>query len=138
MSLGPRPRPQYLSLRRRRAHRVTPHIRRRMARAASEALGKERFCPQSPPKNRNMKFMMLMIPASYRGNKKPDDPHFPDPKMLEKMGKYNEELGKVFKITDLNGLHPLTTGARVSFTKGKTTVTDGPFIETKEVLGGYW
>ena len=62
----------------------------------------------------------------------------PDPKMVEKMGKYNEELGKVFKITDLNGLHPLTTGARVSFTKGKTTVTDGPFIETKEVLGGYW
>ena len=85
-----------------------------------------------------MKFMMLMIPAGYRGNKKPLDPNFPDPKMLEKMGKYNEELGKVFKITDLNGLHPLTTGARVSFTKGKTTVTDGPFIETKEVLGGYW
>lgn len=52
--------------------------------------------------------------------------------------KYNEELGKVFKITDLNGLHPLTTGARVSFTKGKTTVTDGPFIEAKEVLGGYF
>jgi hypothetical protein len=55
-----------------------------------------------------MKFMMLMIPAVYHGNKKLD-PNFPDPKMLEKMTKYNEELGKVFKITDLNGLHPLTT-----------------------------
>ena len=35
-------------------------------------------------------------------------------------------------------LHPVTTGARVSFGKRKPTVTDGPFIETKEVLGGYW
>jgi len=85
-----------------------------------------------------MKFMMLMIPAVYHGNKKLDPNFTPDPKMVEKMTKYNEELGKVFKITGLNGLHPLTTGARVSFTKGKTTVTDGPFIEVKEVLGGYW
>ena len=85
-----------------------------------------------------MKFMMLMIPAVYRDNKQPDDPNFPDPKAVEKMGKYNEELGKAFTITDLNGLHPLTTGARVNFAKGKATVTDGPFIETKEVLGGYW
>jgi hypothetical protein len=85
-----------------------------------------------------MKFMMLMIPAVYHGNKKLDPNFTTDPEMIEKMNKYNEELGKVFKITDLNGLHPLTTGARVSFTKGKTTVTDGPFIEAKEVLGGYW
>jgi hypothetical protein len=85
-----------------------------------------------------MKFMMLMIPAVYHGNKQSDDPNFPDPKELEQMGKYNEELGKVFKITDLNGLHPLTAGASVSFAKGKPTVTDGPFIETREVLGGYW
>lgn len=87
-----------------------------------------------------MKFMMLMIPAGYRGNKNPmeQDPNFPDPKAMEKMGKFNDELGKVFKITDLNGLRPLTDGARVSFGKGKPVVTDGPFIETKEVLGGYW
>jgi hypothetical protein len=85
-----------------------------------------------------MKFMMLMIPAVYRGNKRPDAPNFPDPKILERMGKYNEELGKVFKITDLNGLHPLTAGARVSFAGGKNIVIDGPFVETKEVLGGYW
>ena len=84
-----------------------------------------------------MKFMMLMIPAVYHGNKKLDPNFTPDPKMVEKMTKYNEELGKVFKITDLNGLHPLTTGARVSFTKGKTTVTDGPFIELKELLAGF-
>ena len=47
------------------------------------------------------------------------------------------ELGKAVKILSVNG-HPLNTGARVSFTKGKPTVTDGPFIETTEVLGGYW
>src|SRR6266850_8518819 len=64
-----------------------------------------------------MQFMMLMIPDVYRGNKK---------------------LGKAVKILSLNGLHPLNTGARVSFGKGKPTVTDGPFIETREVLGGYW
>jgi hypothetical protein len=85
-----------------------------------------------------MKFMMLMIPAVYRGNK-PLDPNFtPDSQMMEQMGKYNEELGRAIKITDLNGLHPLTTGARVSFTKGKTMVTDGRSVEAKEVLGGYW
>jgi len=84
-----------------------------------------------------MKYMMLMIPAVYQGGKPP--PGFaPDPKKLEEMGRFNEELGKAFKIESLNGLHPRAMGARVSFAKGKTTVTDGPFIETKEVLGGYW
>ena len=85
-----------------------------------------------------MKFMMLMIPAIYRGNKGLDPNFTPDPKKMEQMGRFNEELGKAFKITDLNGLRPLTSGARVSFSQGKNTVTDGPFIETKEVLGGYW
>jgi hypothetical protein len=87
---------------------------------------------------RTMKFMMLMIPAVYRDNKKVDPNFSPDPQMIEKMGRYNEELGKVFKVTDLNGLQPLSAGARVSFTNGKATVTDGPSIEAREVLGGYW
>ena len=85
-----------------------------------------------------MQFLMLMIPEVYRDNKKLDAGFVPDPKSLEKMGRFNEELGKAVKILSLNGLHPLSTGARVSFGKGKATVTDGPFIETKEVLGGYW
>jgi hypothetical protein len=85
-----------------------------------------------------MKFMMSMIPGVYRGNKKIDPNFTPDQKAMERMGKFNDELGKAFKITDLNGLHPLQTGARVSFGKGKPTVTDGPFVEAKEVLGGYW
>jgi hypothetical protein len=84
-----------------------------------------------------MQFMMLMIPNVYRGNKKLEG-FLPDPKKIEEMERFNEELGKTVTILSLNGLHPLHTGARVSFGKGKPTVTDGPFIETKEVLGGYW
>jgi hypothetical protein len=85
-----------------------------------------------------MKFMMLMIPTIYRGNKKLDAGFVPDPKKMEEMGRFNEEMGRVLKIESLNGLHPLNTGARVAFGKGKPTVTDGPFVEVKEVLGGYW
>jgi hypothetical protein len=84
-----------------------------------------------------MKFMMLMIPSVYRGNKM--DPGFvPDPKKIEQMMRFNEEMSKALPIESLNGLHPLSTGARVSFGNGKPIVTDGPFVEAKEVLGGYW
>jgi hypothetical protein len=82
--------------------------------------------------------MMLMIPALYRDNKMLDADFVLDPEKLEKMGRFNDELGKAVKILSVNGLHPLEAGARVSFGTGKPTVTDGPFIETKEVLGGYW
>jgi hypothetical protein len=85
-----------------------------------------------------MQFMMLMIPAVYQGGKKVDPGFVPDPKKVQQMMRFNEELGQAFKILSLNGLHPVNTGARVAFSNGKTTVTDGPFIETKEVLGGYW
>jgi len=84
-----------------------------------------------------MQFMMLMIPNVYRGNKKLEG-FRPDRKGIEEMTRFNEEMGKAVKILSLNGLHPLSTGARVSFGGGKPTVTDGPFVETKEVLGGYW
>jgi hypothetical protein len=85
-----------------------------------------------------MEFMMLMIPAVYQGGKKLDPGFAPDPKKLEEMGRFNNEMGKAIKILSLNGLHPVTTGARVAFSREKPTVTDGPFIESKEVLGGYW
>jgi hypothetical protein len=84
-----------------------------------------------------MKFMMLMIPAVYQGGT-PAPGFKPDPKKMEEMGRFNEELGKAFKIESLNGLHPQAMGARVSFAKGRPAVTDGPFIEAKEVVGGYW
>lgn len=85
-----------------------------------------------------MKFMMLMIPAVYQGGKKLDPAFVPDPEMVERMGRFNEEMAKDLKLLDLNGLHPQSTGARVSFSNGKPAITDGPFIEAKEVLGGYW
>ncbi len=86
-----------------------------------------------------MKLMMLMIPGIYHDNKKMED-FAPKPEDMAAMGKFNEEMGKAIKIESLNGLHPLYKGARVTFEKGKGkgVVTDGPFIETKEVLGGYW
>ena len=85
-----------------------------------------------------MQFMMLMIPAVYQDGKKVEPGFVPDPKKIEAMGRFNEELGKVLKILSINGLHPQNTGARVSFAGSKPSVTDGPFIETKEVIGGYW
>ncbi len=85
-----------------------------------------------------MQFMILMIPAGYRDNKKFDKKFVPDPEKMQEMGRFNEELSKHIKLLSLNGLHPLSTGARLSFSKGKPTVTDGPFVEAKEVLGGYW
>lgn len=84
-----------------------------------------------------MKFMMLMIPAVYQA-RKPAPGFTPDPKKVEEMGRFNEELGKALEIESLNGLHPLVKGARVSFANDKACVTDGPFIKSKEVLGGYW
>ena len=85
-----------------------------------------------------MKFMMLMIPAVYQGGKTVDPKFVPDRQKMEKMGRFNDEMGKVLPIESLNGLHPQNTGARVSFGQGNPTVTDGPYIESKEVLGGYW
>jgi len=84
-----------------------------------------------------VKFMMLMIPAVYQGGK-PAPGFKPDLNKMEEMGRFNEEMGKALTVESLNGLHPLASGARVSFAKGKPSVSDGPFIEVKEVLGGYW
>jgi len=54
------------------------------------------------------------------------------------MGKYNDELMKAGVLLDLTGLHPSSKGARIKFSGGKRTVIDGPFAETKELIGGYW
>ncbi|SPE19743.1 Dgpf family protein [Burkholderiales bacterium] len=82
-----------------------------------------------------MRFMMLMIPKGYE---KADPGTMPDAKAVAAMMKYNEELQKAGVLLSLDGLQPLSMGARVSFASGKPQVTDGPFIETKEALGGYW
>jgi hypothetical protein len=82
-----------------------------------------------------MRFMMLMIPRGYE-NAKPGT--VPDAKAVAAMMKYNESLQKAGVLLALDGLHPPSMGARISFPGGKPKVTDGPFSEAKEVLGGYW
>ena len=82
-----------------------------------------------------MRFMMLMIPKGYE---QAAAGTMPDPKAVEAMMKYNEALKDAGVLLSLDGLHPPSMGARVTFAGGRPVVTDGPFPETKEVLGGYW
>jgi len=83
-----------------------------------------------------MRFMMLMIPKGYETAAPGTMPE--DKKAVEAMMKYNESLQKAGVLLALDGLHPPSMGARVSFAGGRPKVTDGPFAEAKEVLGGYW
>jgi hypothetical protein len=82
-----------------------------------------------------MRFMMLMIPKGYE---KAAPGTMPDAKAIAPMMKYNESLQKAGVLLALDGLHPPSMGARVSFSGGKPKVADGPFAEAKEVIGGYW
>jgi hypothetical protein len=87
-----------------------------------------------------MRFVMFMIPEVYQGGKgkRVEADFTPPADAVKEMMKYNEELAKAGHLISLDGLHPIEKGARISFAKGKPTVTDGPFIESKEVFGGYW
>ena len=82
-----------------------------------------------------MRFMMLMIPKGYE---KAAPGAMPEPEAVAAMMQYNESLQKAGVLLALDGLHPPSMGARVSFAGGKPIVTDGPFAEAKEVVGGYW
>jgi len=82
-----------------------------------------------------MRFMLLMIPQGYE---KATPGSMPDAKAVEAMMKYNESLQKARVLLTLDGLHPPSMGARVTFSGGKSKVIDGPFAEAKETLGGYW
>ncbi len=86
-----------------------------------------------------MRFLVFMIPEVYQPKigKKTDQHFTPDAEMMAKMGKFNEELKKAGALLSLDGLQPLTTGTRLAFAGGKASVTDGPFVEAKEVVGGY-
>jgi len=81
-----------------------------------------------------MRFMMLMIPnlseEQYERGPTADD--------VAAMGKFNESLTQAGVLLALDGLHPSSKGARVALSGGKKTVTDGPFTEAKELIGGYW
>src|SRR5438093_13584181 len=82
-----------------------------------------------------MRFMMLIIPKGYE---KAEAGAMPSEEMVAKMAQYNQALTKAGVLIALDGLHPASNGARVSLSGGKPRVTDGPFTEAKELLGGYW
>jgi hypothetical protein len=89
-----------------------------------------------------MRFMMIMIPQVYQPDAPPGqragEGFSPPAEAMAKMMEFNEELGKAGVLLALDGLQPISKGARVAFKGGKPTVSDGPFIETKEVIGGFW
>jgi hypothetical protein len=86
-------------------------------------------------RNVTMRFLMLMIPKGYE---KAEPGTMPPADAVAAMMKYNEALKAAGVLITLDGLHPPSMGARVSFAGGRPMVIDGPFIEVKEVLGGYW
>jgi hypothetical protein len=80
-----------------------------------------------------MRFMVL-VPASPET----EAGVLPDEKLFADMGKFNEELVKAGVMLAGEGLHPSSKGARIKFSGGKTTVIDGPFTESKELIAGFW
>lgn len=82
-----------------------------------------------------MRFMMLMIPKGYESA---TPGTMPEADAVAEMMKYNQALQDAGILMACDGLHPPSMGARVTFEGGKPKVSDGPFAEAKEVLGGYW
>jgi hypothetical protein len=80
-----------------------------------------------------MRFMVIV-----KANKDSEAGAVPTEKMLTEMGKFNEELVKAGVMLAGEGLQSSSKGARVKFSGGKTSVIDGPFAETKELVAGYW
>ena len=78
--------------------------------------------------------VMVIVKAS----KESEAGQMPSEKLLTDMGKYNEELVKAGVMLAGDGLHPSAKGKRVRFSGTQRTVIDGPFAETKELIGGYW
>src|SRR6202035_1159126 len=94
-------------------------------------------CPQrhrsDDKESSRMRFMMFMYPGLEQ-----EADWQPSAEAVAAMGAYNEELTKAGVLLALDGLHPSSEGARVAFAGGRPTVIDGPFTETKELIGGYW
>ena len=80
-----------------------------------------------------MRFMILI-----KADKDTEAGVLPDEKLLTEMGKFNEELVKAGVMLAGEGLQASSKGARVRFSGGKSTVIDGPFAETKELVAGFW
>ncbi|MDB6078007.1 MAG: hypothetical protein JWO82_1754 [Akkermansiaceae bacterium] len=85
---------------------------------------------------------MMMIPRVYQPNtpaaERAGEGFEPPAEIVAEMMRFNEELARAGALIALDGLHPLEKGVRVAFSKGQAVVIDGPFIEAREVIGGYW
>jgi hypothetical protein len=79
------------------------------------------------------RFMLLMHPAAF-----PPPGEAPPPELIEAMMRFNGELAEAGVLLALDGLHQPEEGARVRFGGGRPSVTDGPFTEAKELIGGFW
>jgi len=80
-----------------------------------------------------MRFMVIV-----KASKESEAGEMPSEELLAAMGQYNEELVKAGVMLAGEGLHPSSKGARVKFSGSQRTVIDGPFVETKELIAGYW
>jgi hypothetical protein len=81
-----------------------------------------------------MRFMVMMIP----GDKDVESGKMPDEQAIAAMMKYNEELVSAGVLLAGDGLHPSSKGARIRFSGGKPSISDGPFTEAREIIGGFW
>src|SRR5277367_2992335 len=105
---------------------ISPSLVRRSSRVGNS---------RNRRKRKFMRFMMLMIPKGYETA---EPGAMPTAEAVAAMMKYNESLQKAGVLLALDGLHPPSAGTQVSFAAGKTRVSDGPFAEAKELIGGYW
>ncbi len=80
-----------------------------------------------------MRFMVIV-----KADKNSEAGVLPSKELINQMGKYNEELVKAGVMLAGEGLHASSKGARVKFSGGEPTVTDGPFPETKDLIAGFW
>jgi hypothetical protein len=80
-----------------------------------------------------MRFMMIV-----KTDQRSEAGELPTEQELAEMGRYNEELVNAGVMLAGEGLQPSSKGARVTFSGGRPVVTDGPFAETKELIGGFW
>ncbi|MGA2811456.1 MAG: YciI family protein [Candidatus Acidiferrum sp.] len=78
--------------------------------------------------------VMVIVKAS----KESEAGILPAPELLEKMGKFNQELMQAGVFLGADGLKASSSGKRIKFSGPQRTVTDGPFTETKELIAGYW
>src|ERR1700680_2793222 len=104
-------------------------IRRRLGRRLNRRDNCAESAPAPRPRRNSLMRFMFIVKSRHAGP--------PPPALLEAMHKLADREIKAGRMLDNGGLMPLATGAQVRVTDGKLSVIDGPFVEAKEVIGGY-